>query len=317
MEARVRIDGPERSLGDRSQSMFPPVLGHAQGTVLPGRGSVLAAMMLAAQADRGLEGRADSMFQRLLARGVEGRTDLRCQGLLSQSASRDTSQLAEPIGEREVKFQQANLLLREVRQQEFRAKQAIERARYIEEALQDIPLEWEDIPSGQEGFLEPESRKLGYLVWVALCGKERKGFLTAVLQGMAHLRKSSLEKMHFEHHVEHLLQNEEEVAQQLQADRALDLASFQGVFVANLVLVGASWSRRKGILEEPDPLQPSCVLPARTDLRLDFVPLEWQAWGILHVAKTLAGVAQHEKCFQSSFFVAGAVRTWTIENRVL
>lgn len=88
-----------------------------------------------------------------------------------------------------------------------------------------------------------------------------QGFLTAVLQGMAHLRKSSLEKMHFEHHVEHLLQNEEEVAQQLQADRALDLASFQGVFVANLVLVGASWSRRKGILEEPDPLQPSCVLP--------------------------------------------------------
>ena len=92
---------------------------------------------------------------------------------------------------------------------------------------------------------------------------------------MAHLHKSSLEKMHFEHHVEHLLHNEEEalmirsatagegqlklaipfflathghyfsifmsfcatifrfcdcteVAQQLQADRTLDLASFQG-----------------------------------------------------------------------------------------
>ena len=39
---------------------------------------------------------------------------------------------------------------------------------------------------------------------------KKPGFLTAVLQGMAHLRKSSLEKMHFEHHVEHLLQNEEE-----------------------------------------------------------------------------------------------------------
>ncbi|CAE7422537.1 DNAH6 [Symbiodinium sp. CCMP2456] len=79
-----------------------------------------------------------------------------------------------------------------------------------------------------------------------------QGFLIATLQGTARLRRSSVERMHFQHRVEHLLSNAEEVRQQLKADHALLDASFEGVFLAGLWLEGASWSRRKGILEEKD-----------------------------------------------------------------
>lgn len=79
-----------------------------------------------------------------------------------------------------------------------------------------------------------------------------KGFLVATLQGTARLRRSSVERMHFQHRVEHLLSNAEEVRQQLKADHALLDVSFEGVFLAGLWLEGASWSRRKGILEEKD-----------------------------------------------------------------
>eukprot|EP00435_Cladocopium_sp_Y103_P065495 s591_g27.t1 len=113
----LKAPGDDRGSG----AEFAPdeaILECLTGTVLPGRGSVLASMLLAAQPNRGTEGRADIMFQRFLP----------------QRASRDTDQHSEPTGEREVKSQQpaqqAKLLLCEVRQQEFRAKQAIEQARW-------------------------------------------------------------------------------------------------------------------------------------------------------------------------------------------
>ena len=44
----------------------------------------------------------------------------------------------------------------------------------------------------------------------------------------------------------------------------------------------------------------------------------WQAWCFLHVAEMLAGVGQNERCFQKSFFVAGAGRCLeTVKSLVL
>ncbi|CAE7241272.1 Dnah2, partial [Symbiodinium necroappetens] len=144
-----------------------------------------------------------------------------------------------------------------------------------------VPESWSGLVAPRRAlasWTEDVARRVGALRAWELSGKapccfylsdflNPKGFLIATLQGTARLRRSSVDRMHFQHRVEHLLSNAEEVRQQLKADHALLDASFEGVFLAGLWLEGAVWSRRKGILEEKDCMHSRrwSALPAGAD----------------------------------------------------